>query len=68
MVIYCISDFEFCGDTLPTTAIRSFQSLFRVRWPSQAGRTGPKASGRSGAVIINSNNYERETRQLHQAF
>ena len=28
MVIYCISDFEFCGATLPTPAIRSFQSSF----------------------------------------
>jgi len=31
MVIYCISDFEFCGAALPTPAIRSFQSMFRAR-------------------------------------
>ncbi len=31
MVIYCISDFEFCGATLPIPAIRSFQSMLRAR-------------------------------------
>ena len=35
MVIYCISDFEFCGATLPTPAIRSFQSMLRAH-------TGPR--------------------------
>ena len=31
MVIYCISDFEFYGATLPAPAIRYFQSMFRAR-------------------------------------
>jgi len=57
MVIYCISDFEFCGAALPTPAIRSFQSISCAHWPSQAGGTVPKDSGGSGAVIINSANY-----------
>jgi hypothetical protein len=30
MVIYCISDFEFRGATLPIPAIHSFQSVLRA--------------------------------------
>jgi len=30
MVIYCISDFEFCNAALPAPAIRFFQSMFRA--------------------------------------
>ena len=35
MVIYCISDFVFCGAALPAPAIRSFQNMLRAR-------TGPR--------------------------